>query len=68
MHNATSFIVDKIEHPGKPGAIQFTRRFEGEEIVGFIHACPAGAGYGPASISRITAKNQCGIEPGTIST
>jgi hypothetical protein len=42
--NAVSFIVDRIEHPGKPGAILFTRRFEGTDIVGFAHACPCGCG------------------------
>lgn len=43
-HNAMSFIVEEIEHPGKPGAIQFTRKFESGEITGFVHACPCGCG------------------------
>lgn len=44
MHNVRSFIVDKIEHPGKAGAILFTTKFESEEINGFVHACPCGCG------------------------
>lgn len=49
-HNATSFIVDRVEHPGKPGAIMFTRRFhdrvavKDQEITGLVHACPCGCG------------------------
>lgn len=44
--NAQSFIVEEMETPGKPGAIQFvTRIYEDDKgIVGFNHACPCGCG------------------------
>lgn len=42
--NATSFIVPEMEHPGKPGAIQFVRHPFHDLIVGFNHACPCGCG------------------------
>src|SRR5258708_36869749 len=41
--NATSFIVDKMEHPGRPGAIMFLYS-ETKRPVGFSHACPCGCG------------------------
>lgn len=40
--NAQSFIVDKVDMPGKAGAICFVKR-DGK-IVGFVHACPCGCG------------------------
>ena len=40
--NAVSFIVETMEIPGKPGAIQFVNR---EGIVcGLNHCCPCGCG------------------------
>jgi hypothetical protein len=48
--NATSFIVDRVEFPGNPGAIMFTRRYQDrtavadQEIIGFVHTCPCGCG------------------------
>jgi hypothetical protein len=42
--NAASFIVDVLEMPGKPGAIQFTLHPDSKEIVGFSHCCPCGCG------------------------
>lgn len=40
--NAQSFIVTKMEHPGKAGAIQFIQH-EGK-VAGFSHCCPCGCG------------------------
>ena len=40
--NATSFVVDKMEFPGKAGAIKPVHK--GENLVGIEHACPCGCG------------------------
>lgn len=40
--NAVSFLVDTLEMPGKPGAVQFARHPDTGEIVGFNHCCPCG--------------------------
>lgn len=42
--NAQSFLVDKMDHPDEPGAVQFVRYPVTEEVVGFNHACPCGCG------------------------
>jgi hypothetical protein len=41
--NAQSFIVETLEMPGKPGAIQFSKNPDGERV-GFSHCCPCGCG------------------------
>ena len=42
--NAQTFLVDKIEHPGKAGAIVFVRSDKIGQQAGFSHACPCGCG------------------------
>lgn len=45
--NAVSFLVDKVEHPGKAGAIHFVyggAMGKPDEILGMRHACPCGCG------------------------
>src|SRR5258708_1457058 len=45
--NAQSFIVEKVEMPGKAGAISFVygdALGKPDEIMGMRHACPCGCG------------------------
>lgn len=45
--NAQSFVVDQVEMPGKPGAINFVRGWEESNkhlIMGMRHCCPCGCG------------------------
>lgn len=42
--NVQSFLVDKMEYPGKPGAVQIVRHPDRPLVVGFNHSCPCGCG------------------------
>ena len=59
--NAQTFLVDKMEYPGKPGAIQIITHPDSDLVVGFNHACPCGCGTW--SFIRLNAE---GWEPGTV--
>lgn len=59
--NAQSFLVTKMEYPGKPGAIHIVRHPDKELVVGFEHACPCGCGIW--SFIRLNAE---GWAPSTV--
>lgn len=42
--NAQSFLVEKMEQPGKPGAVMFVRHPITGIVVGFNHTCACGCG------------------------
>lgn len=42
--NAKLFIVDNMDSPGVPGAIQPVYWNDSDLVVGFNHACPCGCG------------------------
>lgn len=59
--NAQSFIVETMEVPGRPGAIQFVRNDVKNLVAGFNHACPCGCGAW--SFIRLNAESWA---PGTV--
>ena len=59
--NAQTFLVDKMEWPGKPGAIRLVRHPDRDLVVGFEHACPCGCGLW--SFIRLSPE---GWAPGTV--
>ena len=42
--NAVSFLVDKMEWPGKAGAVRPVYLPDSEVLAGINHACPCGCG------------------------
>lgn len=59
--NAVSFLVQRMDTPAKPGAIQIVRHPDNAIVVGFNHACPCGCGAW--SFIRLNAE---GWTPGTV--
>lgn len=59
--NATSFLVEEMRGPSRPGAVMMVRHPDKDLVVGFNHACPCGCGMW--SFIRLNAE---GWAPGTV--
>jgi hypothetical protein len=42
--NAVSFLVEKMEYPGKPGAVRPIYHPDTKALMGINHGCPCGCG------------------------